>query len=165
MGGHQQIIKSLNYSNYGCSFVSIYGIPRYRCKFSVKWGAIQLRKREDSELGCPKIWRSNHFSHFSTHSTGKNPLPVLKGRLSNLKETAKNQKEFSSWMPTGRNNEKSTGGMGCGKSRWSLCTKTWGHFRRLQSSSMPAGITRHEANFNNILFRLVIVVFTQYIVI
>ena len=29
----------------------------------------------------------------------------------------------------------------------------------------PAGIARLEANFNNILFRLVIVVFTQYIVI
>ena len=29
----------------------------------------------------------------------------------------------------------------------------------------PAGIARLEANFNNILFRLVIVIFTQYIVI
>ena len=30
-------------------------------------------------------------------------------------------------------------------------------------SSMPAGITRHEANFSNILFHLIIAVLTQYI--
>ena len=42
--------------------------------------------------GHPKIWL-NHFSHFSTHSTCKNPLQVLKGGLSKLKETIKKRKE------------------------------------------------------------------------
>ena len=49
--------------------------------------------------------------------------------------------------------------------QWSLCMKTWGHSCRLWPSSTPAGIARHEAKFSNILFRLVIAVFTQYIII
>ena len=45
----------------------------------------------------PKIWL-NHLSHVSTHSTLKNPLQVLKGGLSELKETVKEQEEFGLWQ-------------------------------------------------------------------
>ena len=162
MGGHQPIIKFLNYSNYGGSFVGIYGLSRYTHKFSVNKVLFSWARGRTVRLGAQKYDDRTIF-HISHHiPQAKNTLQVLKERLSKLKETVKNRKEFSSWMPTGRNDGNWDG-------MWQismiLCTKTQGHSCRLHPSSTPPGITRHEANFKNILFHLVIVVFTQYIVV
>jgi hypothetical protein len=82
---------------------------------------------------------------------GKNPLQVLKGGLSKLKETVKKWKE-SLLLQLQKQQKISE-------------DEDW---LEEANSSTPAGIARHETNFNNILFHLklfVIIVFTQYIVI